>query len=329
MESSSPISTSEDDDEVHFEDWVIKLNIGRVQVSQSSNSELPTQYFCLISLLLEGTAVEYGSAQLTHRCTEPDIPAKPPAFSIEPLRSTELCTDTALTDTTNTAALICHEQHQQHVLAQESGSGGTYGARRAVIAWDESFTLGASHPDLCLGRAADAAFGPAADADADALDEDEVAGHAELRPPLRGQVWAGGVGNPGRQSRPLIATLDRNRAGRRSSSSSRSTPSIRPAASRRAGRRVRLPPPCSPAASSHPLSGSSPAPHGGRPGPSLGPMPSRHVSPRPSLHLPRRRLQPRRPRRRRKLLLRQLDLLQILASRGKQAAATLLLPWLC
>jgi hypothetical protein len=189
MESSSSISISEDDDEVHFEDWIINLNIGRVQgVHHTTSSDLPTQYFCLISLLLEGTAVEYGSTQLTHRCTEPDSPAQPPAFSIEPLRSTELCAPAATADPTSNEDGPPLEPQQAHAPAQKSAAGAPSGARRAAIIWDESFTLGASHPDLCLGRAADAAFAPAADADADALDEDEVAGHAELRPPLRGQA---------------------------------------------------------------------------------------------------------------------------------------------
>jgi hypothetical protein len=190
MESSSSLSISEDDDEVHFEDWVINLNIGRVQgVPQNSSSDLPTQYFCLFSLLLEGTAVEYGSTQLTHRCTEPDTPANPPAFSIEPLRSTELCTATTPTDNASTDASPQYAQPQNHALAHKDGAcPPPHGARRAAIIWDESFALGASHPDLCLGRAADAAFGPAADGEAIALDEEEVAGHAELRPPLRGQA---------------------------------------------------------------------------------------------------------------------------------------------
>ena len=146
-------------------EWILKVTlkgVDGIHADNENSSKFPTEYFCMLSLLLEGTATEKDSIPLlSHCCNESTVTQnQPDLFQIEAQR--------------------CTEMYSASKAVEQSDAS-------IPIAWDETFALGASQPDLCLYSENDS-FEPGNGSSSDCAPVDcEVSGHAALRPPLQGQ----------------------------------------------------------------------------------------------------------------------------------------------
>ena len=175
------------------DNWIVKVTVERVRgitvdnVSVSPDTEFPPEYFCMLSLLLEGTTIQQGPDQIiNHWCQESANIQSRPRFALEALRSTDMCRVQYNTQNEGRA----EAGQPQYSNDSIDGSRGSQPAKRYAstpssghLVWDETFALGGSHPDLYFGHEADATPDDTGEDCAGA----EIDGHAALRPALCGQ----------------------------------------------------------------------------------------------------------------------------------------------
>jgi hypothetical protein len=172
------------------DEWIVKITVKKIQgisvddESLSSKIEFRTEYFCMLSLLLGGTSIQQAPKQtIMHWCNESvSIPVRP-QFALDALRSTELCcpnlSQQMVQDENKVVDNRIIDSTQARLLPQKCASNGC----PALVVWDETFAFGASHPDLCFSHETSASS-DSADAD---IEDEQVEGHAALRPELHGQ----------------------------------------------------------------------------------------------------------------------------------------------